>query len=89
MFGDVGADAEGITHHFSHFNWIFSGSDMIVARGPATANTKTGRGARRARVRSRSLVRRLRDPRLVDPALFIYLDPDYAGKDTARYPWLG
>ena len=19
---------------------------------------------------------------------FIYLDPDYAGKDTARYPWL-
>jgi hypothetical protein len=20
--------------------------------------------------------------------VFIYLDPDYAGKDTARYPWL-
>jgi hypothetical protein len=20
---------------------------------------------------------------------FIYLDPDYAGRDTARYPWLG
>jgi hypothetical protein len=19
---------------------------------------------------------------------FIYLDPDYAGKDSARYPWL-
>jgi hypothetical protein len=19
---------------------------------------------------------------------FIYLDPDYAGKDTSRYPWL-
>jgi hypothetical protein len=19
---------------------------------------------------------------------FVYLDPDYAGKDTARYPWL-
>jgi hypothetical protein len=19
---------------------------------------------------------------------FIYLDPDYAGRDTARYPWL-
>jgi hypothetical protein len=20
--------------------------------------------------------------------VFIYLDPDYAGKDTSRYPWL-
>jgi hypothetical protein len=20
---------------------------------------------------------------------FIYLDPDYAGQDTERYPWLG
>lgn len=20
--------------------------------------------------------------------LFIYLDPDYAGKDTGRYPWI-
>ena len=20
--------------------------------------------------------------------VFIYLDPDYAGRDTARYPWL-
>jgi hypothetical protein len=20
--------------------------------------------------------------------VFIYLDPDYAGQDTARYPWL-
>jgi hypothetical protein len=20
--------------------------------------------------------------------VYIYLDPDYAGKDTARYPWL-
>jgi hypothetical protein len=21
--------------------------------------------------------------------VYIYLDPDYAGRDTARYPWLG
>lgn len=21
--------------------------------------------------------------------LFVYLDPDYADADTARYPWLG
>jgi hypothetical protein len=20
--------------------------------------------------------------------VFVYLDPDYAGRDTARYPWL-
>ena len=23
-----------------------------------------------------------------NPARFIYLDPDYASKDTTRYPWL-
>jgi hypothetical protein len=25
---------------------------------------------------------------LEDPPVLIYLDPDYAGKDTARFPWL-
>src|SRR6476660_9675329 len=27
-FGDVGGTLKSITHHFSHFNWIFTGSDL-------------------------------------------------------------
>ena len=26
MFGDVGATLTSIVHHYSHFNWVFSGS---------------------------------------------------------------
>src|SRR4029079_3250242 len=28
-FGDVGGTLKSITPHFSHFNFIFSGSDMV------------------------------------------------------------
>ena len=60
---------KSITHHYSHFNWIFSGSDIVVARGhqPRRAPGRPVAG-RRARVGRRPLVRRVRDPRLEDPA---------------------
>ena len=30
---EVGSTLKGITHHFSEFNWIFSGTDVIVCEG--------------------------------------------------------
>src|SRR5213083_141553 len=33
MFGAVGSRIKKIVHHYSHCNWIFSGSDMLVAEG--------------------------------------------------------
>jgi len=33
LFTDVGATIKSITHHYSHFNWIFSGSDLLVCEG--------------------------------------------------------
>src|SRR5215467_8964830 len=30
LFGDVGGTLRSIVHHFSSFNWIFSGSDVLV-----------------------------------------------------------
>ncbi len=41
-FGDVGATLKAITHHFSHFNWIFSGSDTIVAEGTSHGEHQDG-----------------------------------------------
>ena len=87
-FGDVGGTLKGITHHFSHFNWIFSGSDTIVAEGTSHGEHQDGPWRAGSPSPAPALVRRVRDSRPVDPTLFIYLDPDYAGKDTARYPWL-
>src|SRR5919198_815042 len=30
MFADVGATIKKIEHHYAHFNWIFSGGDVVV-----------------------------------------------------------
>jgi len=39
-------------------------------------------------VRRRAVVRRVEIRDFKIQRCFIYLDPDYAGKDTKRYPWL-
>ena len=88
LFGDVGGTLNGIAHHFAEFNWVFSGSTWSCARGPATASTATAVAGRRPRLGGRALVRRVRDPRLPDPAGLHLPRPRLRGKDTARYPWL-
>ena len=30
MFGDIGSTLKSIQHHYSHFNYIFSGSDLVA-----------------------------------------------------------
>ena len=89
LFGDVGGTLKSIVHHYSHFNWIFSGSDVVVCEGTSHGEHKDG--AWRAGVPEWAAghwcdVFEIRDWQI--HRCFIYLDPDYAGKDTARYPWL-
>ncbi|MCB1502032.1 MAG: nuclear transport factor 2 family protein [Bauldia sp.] len=89
LFGDVGGTLKSITHHFSDFTWIFSGSDMVVCEG--TSHGEHRDGPWRAGVPDWAAGRwcdvfEIRDFKI--QRCFIYLDPDYAGKDTARYPWL-
>ena len=89
LFSDVGATIKSVAHHYSEFNWIFSGGDQIVcegtshgehADGPWRAGNPewgAGRWCDVFEIRN-GLIQRC----------FIYLDPDYAGKDTERYPWI-
>ncbi|HEY3729186.1 MAG TPA: hypothetical protein VGL51_18565, partial [Solirubrobacteraceae bacterium] len=42
MFGDVGGTLKSITHHYSHFNWIFSGSDLLVVEGTSHGEHQDG-----------------------------------------------
>ena len=89
LFGDVGGTIKSITHHYSHFNWIFSGGDLVVAEG--TSHGEHQDGPWRAGIPEWGAGRwcdvfEIRD--WLIQRCFIYLDPDYAGRDTARYPWL-
>ena len=89
LFGEVGATIKSITHHYSHFNWIFSGSDLLVCEG--TSHGVHVDGSWRAGNPEWAAGRwcdvfEIRD--WLIQRCFIYLDPDYAAKDTARYPWL-
>jgi ketosteroid isomerase-like protein len=89
LFGDVGGTIESILHHYSHFNWIFSGSDMIVAEGTSEGVHRDGpwrAGDPEWSAGRWCDVFEIRDWKI--HRCFIYLDPDYAGKDTDRYPWL-
>ncbi len=70
MFGDVGGTLKSIVHHYSHFNWIFSGSDLVVCEGTSHGEHKDGPWrAGVPEMAGRPLVRRVRDPRLADSAL--------------------
>ena len=89
-FGDVGGTLKSIVHHYSNFNWIFSGSRYrSSARAAAMASTRTGHGGPACRNGAAGRwcdVFEIRDWKI--QRCFIYLDPDYAAQDTARYPWI-
>jgi len=86
---DVGSTLKGITHHFSEFNWIFSGTDTIVCEGTSHGERQDGpwRAGDPEWAAGRWCdVFEIRDFKI--QRCFIYLDPDYAARDVERYPWL-
>ena len=89
LFGDVGATIKSIEHHYASFHWIFSGSDVIVCEGESHGEHRDGpwrAGVPQSGAGRWCDVFEIRDWKI--QRVFIYLDPDYAGKDIARYPWL-
>jgi hypothetical protein len=89
LLADVGGALEWITHDYAGFNWIFSGGDTLACEG--TSYGEHQNGTWRAGVPDWGAGRwcdvfEIRD--FLIQRCFIYLDPDYAGGDTARYPWL-
>ena len=87
LFTDVGGTITSIVHHYSHFNWVFSG-DVVVCEGTSHGEHRDGPAGRGPRVGACRWcdVFEIRDWKI--QRCFIYLDPDYASKDTQRYPWL-
>ena len=88
LFTDFGGGIKSILHDYATFNWIMTGTDTL-RRARARARACTQDGAWRAGVTHAGRwcdVFEVRD--FLIQRCFIYLDPDYAGLDTARYPWL-
>jgi ketosteroid isomerase-like protein len=89
LFGDLGSSFKSIEHHYAEFNWIFSGGDVLVCEG--TSHGVHRDGPWRAGVPEWGAGRwcdvfEVRDWKI--QRCFIYLDPDYAGRDRERYSWL-
>jgi hypothetical protein len=89
LFKDVGSQLKSVTHHYESFNWIFSGGDLLACEG--TSHGEHVDGPWRAGVPESGGGRwcdvfEIRD--WLIQRCFIYLDPDYAGKDIDRYQWL-
>ena len=89
LLADVGGTVKAAQHHYAEFNWVFSGGDTLVCEG--TSHGEHQAGPWRAGLPEWGAGRfcdvfEIRDFKI--QRCFIYLDPDYAGKDTARYPWL-
>jgi ketosteroid isomerase-like protein len=87
MFNDLGKLMQSIEHHNFHFNYIIQG-DMVVLEGTTAGVTASGKNWR-AGVGHAGYwcdVFEIRNFKI--QRLSIYIDPDYEGADTARYPWL-
>ncbi len=87
MFTDLGSILGGIRHDYAYFNYLHAG-DTVVIEGTSSGRTASGMQWRAGVTHAGRWcdVFEIRDHRI--QRLFIYLDPDYAGADVARYPWL-
>ncbi|WP_240978122.1 nuclear transport factor 2 family protein [Knoellia koreensis] len=86
-FGQVASLLKGITHDYAYFNYVVNG-DTVVVEGTSSGTTVDGVEFRAGVTHAGRWcdVLEIRDGRI--QRLFVYLDPDYAGADTDRYPWL-
>ena len=87
LFTDVGTTITSVMHDYATFNWVMTGTDTFACEGTSFGEHRDG--SWRAGVTHAGRwcdVFEIRD--FLIQRCFVYLDPDYAGLDTERYPWL-
>ena len=87
LFADLMTILKSIVHDKAYFNYIIQ-DDVVVVEGTSSGTTADGVEWRAGVTHAGRWcdVFEIRDFKI--QRLYIYLDPDYAGADTARYPWL-
>jgi ketosteroid isomerase-like protein len=87
LFTDVGGTIKSILHDYATFNWVMTGTDTFACEGTSAGSHRDGEWRAGVSHAGRWCdVFEVRDFKI--QRCFIYLDPDYAGLDTDRYPWL-
>jgi ketosteroid isomerase-like protein len=86
-FKNVGGIIAAVRHDYAYLNFVHSG-DTLVVEGTSSGRTVDGTEWRAGVTHAGRWcdVFEIRDGKI--QRLFIYLDPDYADADAARYPWL-
>jgi ketosteroid isomerase-like protein len=86
MLTDVGQLFTRIRHHYEDVNVVVE-DDMVVVEGTSHGVTADGTEWRAGVTHAGRWcdVFEIRDDKI--QRCFIYVDPDYAGADTDRYPW--
>ncbi len=87
LFGDVAKLFHTISHAPEYLNFIID-DDLVVVEGGSTGIAADGTEWQAGRTHAGRWtdVFEIRDHKI--HRCYVYLDPDYAGADTARYPWL-
>jgi len=87
LFSEVGGILKAIKHDYAYFNYFVNG-DTVIIEGTSSGTTASGVNWRAGVTHAGMFcdVFEVRDFKI--QRLFIYLDPDYWGADTDRYPWL-
>jgi hypothetical protein len=89
LFADIGGRLLSITHDYAHFNWFFSGADLVVCEGTSHGDHVDGSWCAGSPDWAAGYwcdVFEIRDWKIT--RCYIYLDPDFGGQDSLRYPWL-
>ena len=87
LFADLGSLLSEIKHDHAYFNYIIQG-DTVVVEGTSSGKTAEGVEWRAGATHAGRWCDVFEIRNFLIQRCFIYLDPDYAGADTARYPWL-
>ncbi len=89
LFADVGETIIEIRHRYDAVRWVLTGSDLLAAEGESQGVHRDGAwnaGEPESGPGRWCDVFEFDRGRI--SRCFIYLDPDYGGRDVARYPWL-
>lgn len=88
LFADVAKLFQSISHAPEYLNIIID-EDLVVVEGGSTGVAADGTEWRAGLTHAGRWtdVFEIRDHKI--HRCYVYLDPDYAGADTARYPWIG
>ncbi|MFC3111308.1 nuclear transport factor 2 family protein [Undibacterium arcticum] len=87
LFMDLGLVVAKFKHDMAYLNVIQQG-DLVVVEGTSYGKTQSGVDWRAGVTHAGRWCDVFEIRNFKIQRCFIYLDPDYEGSDTARYPWL-